>query len=307
MKLGTQTKGYILVACASALFGTMGVFGQVLFNSGITSKDIVFWKLLFAFSGICVYVYCKDKSLFRVDKIGLIKLAFIGLVCHTLENLFYLAAVEKTTISTATILLYTSPAFIIIMSRIFYKEKFTKYKLISLVLCIMGAVLTVTGASMKVLNINLSGTLIGLAAGFTYALVTIVTKHMLVKYKLETILVYSFGFGAVFSIIFSNPVVMIQGGYGFVTWISLFLIGFLSTFGAHFLYATGLSLGVEPSKAGIIATFEIVVAVTLSCLLFSEVITLWKFIGIILVIFSIVVLQKGSINTASKEVLTLDE
>lgn len=291
LKFENQTKGYLMVALASVFWGTMGIYGQILFSSGITSKNIVFWKLIFAFSGIFVYTLIKDRNLLRIDRKGIMQFGLIGLICHALQNLFMLSAIEKTTIATATILLYTSPAFIIIISRIIYKEKLTFNKVISLVLCFSGSFLTVTGASLNMIKINVTGVMFGLGAGFTYSLVTILTKSLLKKYRQETIVLYSFGFGFLMSMIFSNPTAILKIDFSLKIWINLFLLGFVSTFASHFIYATGLSKGIESSKAGIIATLEIVVAVLISYFAFGEILTIWKLLGIIMVIASIVVLQ----------------
>jgi drug/metabolite transporter (DMT)-like permease len=288
-----------MVAIASILWGTAGLILNVLFESGVTSINIVFWKLLFGFLLMFVYIFFKNRELLKVDKKGMLYLALMGLICQTLYNFLMFTSIKKTSIATATVLLYTAPAFVIIMSRIVYKELVTTNKIISLLLCMTGSFLVVTGASITDLKINSTGVLAGIGAGLAYAILTILTKYLLKKYKEETIVLYAMGFGFLFSILFSNPVVMLGGNFGIKVWLNLFLFGLIQTFLAYTLYITGMSYGVEASKVGIIATLEVVVAAAISYLFLNEVIGGWRLLGIIMVIASIVILQ-------SKRVMPLE-
>ena len=57
------------------------------------------------------------------------------------------------------------------------------------------------------------------------------------------------------------------------------------------MYITGLSYGVEASKAGIICSLEIVVSVIISYLFFNEVILGVKLLGIIMALGSIFIIN----------------
>ncbi len=76
-------------------------------------------------------------------------------------------------------------------------------------------------------------------------------------------------------------------------WLYIFGLGFLSTMLAFLLYTKGLS-SVEPSQAAIIATLELVVASLVSVLVFKEELNGWQYIGIILVISAVVLVQERS-------------
>jgi drug/metabolite transporter (DMT)-like permease len=78
-------------------------------------------------------------------------------------------------------------------------------------------------------------------------------------------------------------------------WLLLCSIGLISTALAYGLYITGLSYGIEASKAGIISTLELVVSVILSYLVFEEALGGWKLIGILMVIFSVIIVQVDKI------------
>jgi drug/metabolite transporter (DMT)-like permease len=67
------------------------------------------------------------------------------------------------------------------------------------------------------------------------------------------------------------------------------------------LYVIGLSYDIETSRVGIISTLELVVSVILSYLIFKEALWGWKLIGIIMVTFSIIIVQTDKLLFFKKE------
>ncbi|MCB2288576.1 hypothetical protein LGK97_02210 [Clostridium sp. CS001] len=84
-----------------------------------------------------------------------------------------------------------------LLGKLIYKEMLTLDKIIALIMWFSGCFLAVTGGSIGGLNINIIGVIIGIGAGFTYALGTILGKAILDKYNPLTISLYSFGFGLI--------------------------------------------------------------------------------------------------------------
>lgn len=292
MKLARKTKGYMMITGSGFLWGSMFFYAQYLLDRGLVSQDFVVWKLFIGFLAMFIYTWIKDRTLLKIDKRGLVFTMFMGLVCHAVYNLFTFLSMEKTSISTAVSLLYTAPMFVMIMSRIFLKEIITSPKIIALIICTIGVFLTVTGGSLRALSFNLSGVTLGLLAGFFYAIMNILSKSLLNQYSQLTILIYTFGSGSLFSLAFSNPLVPFKMEFDPIIWLCIIALGVLPTALSYLLFTTGLTYGVESSKASIIATLEVPVSVLGSYLLFGQEIGGWKIVGIIMVLLSVVLLQK---------------
>jgi len=290
----------MMVAAAATLWGTVGIQVQTLFNYNLSLQSIVFWRLFFAFIILFSFVFFTNKKRLIIDKKGLIYLALMGLFSQLLFNLFYFSCIQKTTIATAVTLLYSAPIFIAVMARIFYKELFTPVKTIALFLCMGGCFFAATGGSVAVLKLNLIGVLLGLGAGFTFSLVTIISKAIIHKYHQLTIIVYALGFGLLFYLPFSHPLIIFQKNLPLEVWLLIASFGVISTAVAYGLYITGISYGIEVSRAGIISTMELVVAVILSYLIFKEALWGLKLAGILMVVFSVVVVQVDKILPAKK-------
>ena len=295
-----QTKGYMMVAAAATLWGTVGIQVQTLFNYNLSLQSIIFWRLFFAFIILFFFVFFTNKKWLIIDKKGIIYLALMGLFSQMLFNLFYFSCIQKTTIATAVTLLYSAPIFIAVMARILYKELFTPVKTVALFLCMGGCFFAATGGSVAVLKLNLIGVLMGLGAGFTFSLVTIISKAIIRKYHQLTIIVYALGFGLLFYLPFSHPLIIFQKNLPLEVWLLISSFGVISTALAYGLYITGISYGIEVSRAGIISTLELVVGVILSYLVFKEVLWGWKLVGILMVVFSVIIVQADNILPVKK-------
>jgi len=287
----SQKKGYLLVALAALLWGTIGIQVKNLLNYQLSVQTIVLWRMVFAFITMFIYIFLTNKSLLKIDWSGFLYISLIGLFSQFLFNLLYFSAIERTSVATAVTLLYTSPIFISLMAKIFYHERLGLIKTLALIICISGCYLTATGGSWKTLQLNSSGILMGLGSGFTFALLTILSKAIVNRYHSFTIVIYSIGSGLFFYLFFSKPAEIFLMHPAIHLWLWLFLLGLISTTIAYGLYISGLSYGIEVSKAGIISTLELVVGVMLSYLIFKENLNKWKCLGILMVIGSVLMIQ----------------
>lgn len=286
-----QTKGYLMVAAAGILWGTIGIQVKTLLNYQLSVQAIVLWRMIFAVLILFPFIFFTKRETLKVDLRGIAYFSLIGICSQFFFNVLYFSAIQKTTVATAVTLLYTAPIFIAVMARIFYKELFTLFKTIALFLCIGGCFFATTGGSMDTLKLNLPGVLMGVGAGFTFALLTIITKAIVNDYHQLTIIAYSIGFGLLFYLPFTHPLEIFQMDLALKAWLLLGSIGLIATVIAYGFYITGLSYGIEASKAGIVSTLELVVSVILSYLIFKEALWGWKLVGISMVVFSVIIVQ----------------
>lgn len=280
-----------MVAAAGILWGTIGIQVKTLLNYQLSVQTIVLWRMVFAVSILFPFIFFTKREILKVNLRGIAYFSLIGICSQFFFNVLYFSAIQKTTVATAVTLLYTAPIFIAVMARIFYKELFTPFKTAALFLCIGGCFFAATGGSMDTLKLNLPGVLMGVGAGFTFALLTIITKAIINDYHQLTIIAYSIGFGLLFYLPFTHPLEIFQMNLALEAWLLLGTIGLIATVIAYGFYITGLSYGIEASKAGIVSTLEVVVSVMLSYLVFKEALWGWKLVGILMVVFSVIIVQ----------------
>ena len=284
--------GPLLIILAGIFWGSMGIFVRKLGTYGFTSVQIVAIRITLAALVFSILLFIRDRSGFRITLRDLPLFLGLGFGSILFFTVCYFTAITIMPLSTAAILLYTSPIWIMLMSMLFFREKLNRIKLIALVLAFAGCVL-VSGISGE--GITLVGLLIGLGSGIGYGLYSILGTIALRRYSPYTVTTYTFLFAAAGSWLICGPADMISK---FTAAADLpFLLFFccltaLVTAVIPFLsYTLGLRT-VEASRAGILATIEPMVATLIGILVFAEPLTLLSGLGILLILAAVVLLNR---------------
>ena len=286
-------KSALLVMLAGVLWGSTGLFVRPLSEMGLTSTDMVFLKLFLTAVIVAVILLVKDRKLFRIRLKDLWCFVGTGIISIVLFSVCYYNTIAKTSMAVAAILLYTSPAFIILLSAPLFKEKLTGRKITALALVFAGLVF-VTGVLGGGGRLTLGVILSGLGSGLFYGLYSIFGRYALEKgYDPFTINFYTFLLAAVSSGFIGSPAnvlsVMTASAcnmlFGVAFAVVISLVPFL-------VYTIGLR-NLENGQAAIIASIEPVVAALLGVIVMGEKMTTSVLIGTILVLAGIVVSNLG--------------
>lgn len=287
--MGEKSKGYVFIAIAGLLWATLGLFGKFLMGNGLTSEQVAFTRLFFGFIVLGVYSSIRTPQILKISKKGIIYSVIIGIICQAMFNLCYFKAIDIAGVSIAAVLLYTSPLFLAIFSKVCYKENITRSKLFSLILCFIGAIMAVSGGRLDFQGLNAFGLFLGILSAIAYALMPTISKNALKEFSSSTILVYSFLFGAIFMIPSSRPWEILNYAKDLDVLSCMLMLGIVPAALAYTFYATGISKGVELSVAGVVASVELVGSVIIGCTILGESFSLGKLFGVMLMLISAVV------------------
>ena len=287
----TKKIDMILIIIAACFWGSMGLFVRRLTTFGFDSIQIVSIRVTLAALVFSLFLLIRDRSGFRISLRDIPLFLGLGLGSILFFTVCYFAAITIMPLSTAAILLYTSPIWIMLMSALFFHEKMNSRKVIALFLAFGGCVL-VSGISGD--GITFTGLLLGLGSGIGYGLYSILGTVALRKYSPYTVTTYTFLIAAVGSWIICRPLDMLsrfEKSDGLTGLVLFCILTALATAVIPFLaYTLGLR-SVEASKAGIIATIEPVVATLVGIICFSETLTVLSGIGITLVLAAVIILN----------------
>lgn len=282
---------YVCVIAAALLWGCMGILVRTMNEGGLTSVEVVTFRCV-----ITAVIMLLGMFLFKREELK-IKLKDVwcflgtGVLSVVFFNICYFSCMKYCSLSTAAILLYTAPAFVMVMSYFLFEEKFTGRKVLALLSAFAGCVLVSGGFGTA--GIGTVGLLTGLGAGFGYALYTIFGRYALERgYSSFTITTYTFLFAMLGCLLITDvshlvgclsaaPELIGQG----IVWT------FLTTVAAYLLYTKGLG-GMEAGKASILATIEPVMATLVGCVVFKESLTFVAVGGILLVLFSSILMVR---------------
>ena len=283
--------GPILIIIAACFWGSMGIFVRKLSEYGFSPIQIVSIRITLAALAFSAIQLFKSRSGFKILPRDIPLFLGLGFGSILFFTICYFTAITIMPLSTAAILLYTSPIWIVLMSAIFFREKMNCKKLVALALAFAGCVL-VSGISGE--GITLKGLLIGLGSGIGYGLYSILGTVALRRYSPYTVTTYTFLLAAIGSWFICNPADMLSKFSAASNSTNLILFCFLTaliTAVIPFLFYTLGLRTVEASKAGILATFEPMVATIVGITCFSEALTLLSGMGIALILAAAIVLN----------------
>ncbi len=300
-----EAQGYLLVILGASFLGTIGILARLIYLCEPDPLNVVTFRALIAFLFLFLTAVLVNPDWLRIRKTDFLFFAIYGLLSVALCFLLFFYAIKYTTVATATILLYTYPAFVVVLSRIFLGEEFTKAKILALLLTFLGCLLVIQVYNPAGLKLNLKGVVYGLGAGLGAGLYSIFGKKGVARYSSFTVITYAFGFGSFFLLLIRGTRNLFGVNYPVSTWVWIFALALFSTLLGYSLYTKGLKY-LEAGRAGIAATWEVVVASVLAFIIFGESLTPLQIFGAFLIFVGIVLVkihspkQTHRINSATE-------
>lgn len=284
-----QAQAYIIAG--AALWGGIGVFFNFLSSLGFTPMQIVAIRVICAAAAFVLWLLISGRAAaLRIAQRDCIYFIGTGICSLIFFNWCYFNAIAASSMAVAAVLLYTSPVWLMGLSALLFGERLTRRKLLAAGLTLCGCALVAGILGDTAGRLSLRALLLGLGAGFGYALYSIFGKFALRKYSPETVSAHTFIFAAigVLPFVLGRPAAgdylappTIAAGCG---------IGVLCCLLPFLFYTKGLEYA-ETGRAGILATVEPAVAALLGALLFRQWPSASELAGMALIFAAIVLLS----------------
>ncbi len=278
--------GSLCIILGGILWGCIGLFTRPMYAAGLSVFNTIALRNVGAMIGLTLIFAITDRSVFKIRLKHLPIFFGTGIISILLFTLCYFACQRICSLAVSGILLYTAPAFVMLMSALLWREKIGGRKLAALTLAIIGCVLV--SDPLGAGRISGTGLLLGLGSGFFYATYSIFGRYALKHYSSYTVTLWTFIFAGLGSLFFADGEIFSVFGSLSLTAETLGLV-LLSTVAPYILYTRGLE-HTESSKASIMASVEPVTAAVAGVTVFSEKMTLFTAAGIICVLLGVFLL-----------------
>ena len=296
--MATKTNGirnylpYALVLAAGICWGVSGLFNRRLTALGISSTGVVIVRNIGAAALLALALALTDRSAFRIRPRHLPYFLGSGIISLLIFTLCYFRSQQVNSLALAAILMYTAPAFVVLLSVPIFRDRITGKKLLALAIAFGGCVLA-SGVVGGTLDLSLEGLLLGLGSGVFYASYSIFARMAMRHYKSLTVTFYTFFVAALGSLVL---LAFGAADYSAVRWDgSAFgnIAGLLvvSTVAPYLLYTKGLEGLGDAGKASILASIEPVVAAFVGVLAFGEPLGLGTVGGLVCILISVFILR----------------
>ena len=185
-------KNYLLLHFIVFIWGFTAILGALI---TIDAIPLVWYRMLLAVLFIAIYFLWKKKS-FKVDRAGLLKFFFTGVVI-ALHWVFFFKAIKVSNVSVALVTMSTGAFFTALIEPVFFKRKINALEMFLGLLVIAGLYIIFNFESQYKLGI-----IYALIASFLGALFAVLNGLFIKKYTADTISFYQLFFGVVFITIY---------------------------------------------------------------------------------------------------------
>jgi DME family drug/metabolite transporter len=287
-----RLRGYLCVLAAALLWATIGVFYKLLIGVyGLTPMAAA--TLRGGLGGLILLggllVLRVDLRVPRRDWPGFLAYGVFGVALFFIA---YVNAINLIGVAMAAVLLYTSPAWVALISWRWMGESLGRRGGAALVLALIGAALVARIYDPELVRLNLRGILFGLAAGLTYGLYSVFNKALVRRNRPWVVQVYGLLIGAgVLALL--TPRAELAKGFASPQSIAVLLgMAIVPTLLASLSFAIGVQW-VPVSVAAIVATLEPVAAAVFGYLLFGERLDFLQWVGTACIISAVLLLRPG--------------
>lgn len=288
MEKNNSQKYTFFVLSAGIFWGATGLLFRQVSAAGFDSKEALLMRLGFSAVMLGIVLLLKNPGLFRIRIKDLFFLAGSGLFMF-LASFCYFMSLSHTTTAVACVLLYTSPAYVLIFSAPLFKEKINGRKICSLLMIVGGCIFS-SGLLESSQTVTIAGFLWGVSSGISYAFYSVFNRFSLGKgYSGLTITFYAMVLASIITMcVVDLPGMAAKMTFDGLLWgIGLAFFGGMMPF---LLYTLGMD-GMETGKAAMLASVEPVVAAAISIVVLSEPMSFLIALGIGLIIFGIMIMN----------------
>ena len=303
MKQTSQpSRGFLIALTATVIWSTTGILISYISKTySLPSLVLAFWRDLFVSFGMVVGLLVFSRARFQLEKKHWRFMVLYGLTL-AIFNSMWTFSVQYNGAAVATVMAFSSPAMTAILSKIVFKEHFSRIKILSILLSLGGIVLVSGAYDPAVWNLNPLGIIFGLISGLMFAIYNLEGKHASdTNIDSSTALLYSFAFATVFLLFFNlgNDLFitgkapfadMLWLGNSISGWGLLFFLGVAPTLGGFGLYTLSIRY-LSPTTSNLIATLEPAFTAIWAYFLLNEVLTGTQLMGGMLVLIGVILLR----------------
>lgn len=284
--MNNRSKGITLAVITAVMWGIMGVFVRDLSQYHFSTIEISFFRCVLAGAAYFLFLLVTKPSALKIDVRGLVICILYGAVAYSISFVSYSVAVSRIPVGVATVLMFMSPIWVAILGRIMFREKLEKSKMVTIGICLIGAVFVANLIGAGNLKLDAIGLLAGVINGIGVALQILLPKFFAKNYERDTLLVYGFLGGAFVLAFGMKP----QAAIAHLTQtpvlnliVDLFGIGILCTMVANVACVKSTQY-VEATTTSILSALEVVVGTLVGFIVFREHMTGLQILGAVIIV-----------------------
>jgi drug/metabolite transporter (DMT)-like permease len=264
----------------------MAVFGKLAYDAGVSVDALLLVR--FGLAGVLLLIVAFARGALRnLPRRAVLTGLGMGVFGYAAQSGLYFSALARLDASLVALLLYLYPVLVMVGAIALRRERASRRRVGALAVALLGIGLVLSGAMTG--RFDVLGVLLALGAPLVYTCYILVGDSLTadVPPLALTALVCTGAFGTFLLLgIFRGT----DLSFAPIGWLWLAAVAMVSTVAAILFFFAGMAR-VGPSVASILSIFEPVVTVVAAALVFGEQLSATQWLGGVLVLSSVVIVQ----------------
>ena len=285
----TKYKNHLILHFTILIWGFTGIIGKILGLSGLSTSEVVFWRMLIAWTTLLLYLLIKKQRII-VSKKTLFKLLGNGVLIAFHWYCFF-EAIALSNVSIALVFMSTTAFFTSFAEWVVYRKGIDYKELFTGSLVIIGVSIIVNDLNLENHPDYFKAILLALISAFLAAFFSVINSVLVKEHDSAIISFYELMGGFwVISILFyiNGEIVLEQLSLNSLQLFWLMILGIVCTSFA-FLLGVYVMKFIKPYTVNLSVNLEPIYAIIFALLIFknSEVMNLNFYLGSMIVVGSI--------------------
>ncbi len=278
-------KGILLAILTPVLWGVMTIPIRSLNAYGLSGQDLAFFRCIVSGIGLFIFNYILDRAVLRIDLKGLLLCFCYGCFSYGISFTAYAIAVKRIPVAVAMVLMFLCPVWVSLLNRIIFKERLNTVNCISIIICLVGAVLVSDVLDVRGTKMDIFGIICALVNGFGAGLQLIIPRYFEGEYRKNTFVVYGFLGSACMLAFFTdfNAVHTAVGMAAVPVLSNIVILSLLCTLVANYVFVIASSY-ISSTLVSILSALEVVVGSLVGLLIYNETMSLAQAIGAVIIV-----------------------
>ncbi len=279
--------GIALAFASGVWFATLPILFRITNAAGFNLVTAL--ALRFSIASLLIWVVVGRGGAFTLTRAQVAGFILMGLL-YIGQSTAYLSSAARIPIATTSILLYTYPAIVTVLARIFLNERFTKIKMVSLGLALAGTLLTL--GAPQAAN-DWLGIAFGLGASLIYSTYIIIgaKAHGDAPPAVQSAVITLTAGAALF--IFGAASGQLQLNVALEGWLGVLALAVFSA-ALPILFFLAAMPRIGASQTSIISTSELVSTAVFGLIFLSQPLTALQVAGGLLIFAAVLLLARSS-------------
>lgn len=270
----TKKRSLAEIHVAVVLFGIAGLFGKWI---ALAPSIIVLGRVFFASITLALILLISKQTIIFPKKSTYFLLVSLGFLLAVHWTVFF-KSIQISTVAVGLLSYSSFPVFTAFLEPLFFKEKIQIKNLFYAGVCVFGIFLIIPKFDLS--DAVFQGVLWGVAAGFTFSVLTIFNRKLSKQYSSLVIAFYQDFFATLFLLPFFF---ILRPALDLKNIILLCILGIFCTAGSHTLFIKGMKY-IRAQTAAIISSLEPVYGIVIAFFFLNEIPTLRTILGGVIIL-----------------------